>query len=122
MNGTLAMYARALEGWPARLADEASPIIARHARAAFAGVKAAYAPHRKTGTLEAGLTLTDESTPLHPAWTLENDVYYALIFEVGGATTEGPKAAGRAFLPVVIETRRAIRREILPLLQQEIHE
>jgi hypothetical protein len=118
MNGTLRMYAQALEGWPAHLADEARPIVERHAKQAFDDIRAGYPV--VTGKLKAGLALTLDSRPLHPSATLENEVYYAKIFEAGGATTAGPKPAGRVFVPIVIRTRRALRRELVALLQRGI--
>jgi hypothetical protein len=119
MTGTLAMYLQAMQGWPAAVAEAAAPILERHAKEAYAEIKAGYPV--VTGHLRDGLTITNETSgPLHPAWTLENDVVYAKIFEAGGATTAGPKPAGRVFVPIVIKTRRALRRDLIPVLQRVV--
>jgi hypothetical protein len=119
MTRTMQLYIQALEGWPVTLADAARPIIRRHAQQAYDDVKAGYGPHRVTGTLEAGLTLKDtDKGPLHPSMTLENDVYYAKIFEAGGMTTAGPKPAGRVFIPITVRERRAMRGEIFDLIDR----
>ena len=110
-------YRQALLGWPATVAREAAPILERHARTAYDDIRAGYPV--VTGHLRDGLTLTDTSpSPLHPQWTLENDVVYAKIFEAGGATTAGPKPAGRVFVPIAIREWRAARAEIMELLDR----
>ena len=117
MTTTLAMYIQALEGWPQAIADQARPIIERHARQAFTDIYAGYPV--VTGRLRAGLTIRDTSKgPLHPSMTVENEVYYAKIFEAGGMTTAGPKPAGRVFIPITVRERRAMRAEVVELLER----
>ena len=117
MTTTMAMYIQALEGWPVEVADAARPIIERHAKAAFEEIKAGYPV--VTGKLRDGLTIKDTSKgALHPSVTIENDVYYAKIFEAGGMTTAGPKPAGRVFIPISVRERRAMRAEVVDLLER----
>lgn len=108
-------YQRALAGWPVEVANEARPIIKAHAEQAFREIHDGYPV--VSGHLRDGLTITDTSTSvMHPSWTLENPVYYAKIFEAGGATTAGPKGPGRVFVPIVIRVRRAMRKQLVPLV------
>lgn len=117
MTQTMAMYIQALEGWPQAVADEARPIIERHAKQAFEDIKAGYPV--VTGTLRDGLYLKNtDKGPLHPSMTVGNDVYYAKIFEAGGMTTAGPKPAGRVFIPITVRERRAMRAEVVDLLER----
>lgn len=111
------LYRQALRGWPQTVAEQAAPIVERHARAAFEDIHDGYPV--VTGTLRDGLTLTETSpSPLHPRWTLENAVVYAKIFEAGGATTLGPKPAGRVFVPIARREVLAMRAEIVDLLER----
>lgn len=114
MSQTLDMYIQAMKGWPAAAADQAAPIIERHARAAFDQIHDAYPV--VTGTLQRGLTLTDNSTPLFPRWTLSNPVVYAKIFEAGGATLKGAKPSGHVFTRIAPTEIRAMRAELVDLL------
>ena len=117
MTSTMALYIQALEGWPQAIADAARPIIERHAQQAYEQIRAGYPV--VSGTLRDGLTIRDTSKgPLHPSMTVENDVYYAKIFEAGGATTAGPKPAGRVFIPISVRERRAMRAEVVELLER----
>ena len=117
MTTTLAMYIQALEGWPTAIADAARPIIEGHARQAYEEIRATYPV--VTGRLRDGLTIRDTSKgPLHPSMTVENAVPYAKIFEAGGATTAGPKPAGRVFVPISVRERRAMRRDVVELLER----
>ena len=108
-------YRQSLIGWPIEVAHAAAPILEAHARAAFQQIHDGYPV--VTGTLRDGLTIAN-TTPhaLHPRWTVENDVYYAKIFEAGGATAAGAKPQGRVFVPIVARERLAARREVVDLL------
>ena len=108
-------YRQSLLGWPAEVADQARPILEGHAHAAYAQIYAGYPV--VTGRLRAGLTLADTSpSALHPRWTLENAVYYAKIFEAGGATLAGAKPQGKVFVPIVVRERREARTEVVDML------
>lgn len=112
------LYLASLHGWPQAVADDARPIIERHARTAFREIHDKYP--RVTGKLQDGLTLTDTSpSSLHPRWTLENPVEYAKIFETGGATTLGPKPAAHVFPPIASRERKAMREELVEMLYRE---
>jgi len=119
VTGTIAMYLQAMQGWPAAVAEAAAPIIERHAKAAYRDIQAGYPV--VSGTLRDGLTITNETAgPMHPAWTLENTVYYAKIFEAGGATTglfnvvDDAPAPLRDWLPYLAEAVGAKRPRRVP--------
>ena len=118
MTTTMALYIQALEGWPQAIADAARPIIDQHAQAAYDQIKAGYPV--VTGKLRDGLKIIRDSSkgPLHPSVKVANFVVYAKIFEAGGATTAGPKPAGRVFVPISVRERRAMRNEIVELLER----
>ncbi len=119
MTQTMALYIQALEGWPTAIAEAARPIIERHARQAYEQIRAGYPV--VTGRLRDGLTIRDTSTgALHPSMTIENDVYYAKIFEAGGMTTAGPKPAGGVFVPISVRERRAMRAAVVALLESTV--
>lgn len=112
----LDLYRRALLGWPVEVAIEAKAILEREAQAAYDEMRspAPVGYPVKSGDLREGLTLTDTSpSELHPRFTLYNPVFYAKIFEAGGATTAGPKSPGRVFVPISIRHRRAARDAIV---------
>ncbi len=112
------LYLASLAGWPQHIADAAAPIVERRARSAFQQIHDGYPV--VTGHLRDGLKLTDTTPdPLHPRWHLENDVFYAKIFEAGGATTAGPKPAGHVFSRIAPLERRAMRVELVQMLERE---
>jgi len=120
----LDLYRRALLGWPIEVANEARVIIEREAQAAYDEMRspAPVGYPVKSGELRNGLTLTDTSpSALHPRWTLQNETYYAKIFEAGGATTAGPKSPGRVFVPISIRRRRAMRDAIVQTVLRGPH-
>lgn len=117
MTRSMELYLQAFEGWPDTLAALARPIVDAHARQAYTDIRAGYPV--KTGTLRDGLTIQDTSKgAMHPSMTVANDTVYAKIFEMSGATTAGPKPAGRVFLPITIRERRAMRAEIFALIDR----
>ena len=108
-------YEAELAAWPAETADAAAEKVKARAQAAYAQIRANYPV--VTGTLRDGLTIRETTpTPLQPKWTVQNDVIYARIFESGGATTGGPKAPGKAFVPTAMRERRALKRELMALV------
>ena len=117
MTRQMELYVAAFAGWSQRVADEARPIVQRHATAAYEQIRDGYPV--KSGTLRDGLRLVEtDRGPMHPSWTVRNDVVYALIFESGGSTLAGAKTPGRVFNPIAVRERRAMRGELLALLER----
>ena len=109
-------YERELAAWPAETADAAAETVKARAQSAYAQIRANYPV--VTGKLRDGLTIRDTSpSPLQPKWTVQNEVVYARIFESGGATSGGPKAPGKVFVPTSMRERRAMKDELIALVK-----
>ena len=102
---------------PKELRAAADPILKRAAEASRDRVKAAYAPSRKTGKLEAGVIVetVPYDDPAISTYIVKSTADHAAPYEWGSQTFN--TRAHHTFLPITNADRRDANRQVIALVK-----